>query len=81
MTKNTLLDYLTCGREIEFKFNDKMYSITQGVLDGKHVLSFCEFNQETTEVENPEDVLAIERNGVSVLTMIESISDDDIWIY
>ncbi len=81
MTKEKLLEYLSCGREIEFKYNEKMYSITQGVLDGKHVLSFCEFNLETTEVEKPEEVLDIERDGKTVLTMIESISDDDIWIY
>ena len=58
-----------------------MFSITQGILEGKHVFSFCEFNKETTEAENPEDVLEIERDGATVISMIQSISDNDIWIY
>ncbi len=81
MTKEKLLEYLNCGREIEFKFNNKMFSITQGILDSKHVFSFCEFDKETTEVEKPEDVLEIVQDGVTVISMIQSISDSDIWIY
>ena len=81
MTKEKLIDYLTCGREIEFKYNNKMYSITQGTLEGRHVLSFCEFDMESTEVEKPEDILCVERDGVTVMSMIQSINDDDFWIY
>ena len=40
MTKDLLADYIECGREIEFKYNGKMYSITYGIIEGKEVISF-----------------------------------------
>lgn len=81
MTKDQLLDYIIHGREIEFRYNGKMYSITYGTLDGKYVISFCEFYQETPEVEIPEDILTVERNGITVMQMLESLTENDIWIY
>lgn len=81
MTQEQLLDYVNHGREIEFRYNGKMYSITYGILEGKHVISFCEFYQDTTEVEVPEDIFTVERNGVTVIQMLESITEDDIWVY
>lgn len=58
-----------------------MYSITYGVIDGKNVISFCEFYQETTEVETVDELIKVERDGVTVLHMLESITEEDIWIY
>ena len=81
MSKEELIDYINCGREIEFRFNGKMYSITYGTINGKHVISFCEFYKETTEVENAEDIFLVSRNGISVPEMLESLTEDDIWIY
>lgn len=81
MTKEQLLDYMNHGREIEFRFNGKMHSITYGTLNGKHVISFCEFYQETTEAETPEEIFTVERNGITVIQMLESITEDDIWVY
>ena len=81
MNREQLLDLVNHGREIEFRFGGKYYSITYGTLNGRHVISFCEFNKETTEVETPEAVLNVTRDNVSVLDMIESLTEDDIWIY
>ena len=81
MNLDQLREYVSEGREIEFKFNGKMYSITYGVLDGKDVISFCEFYQETTEVETVDELIKVERDGVTVLHMLESITEEDIWIY
>ena len=81
MTVDKLRDYIECGNEIEFKFNGKDYSITYGTFDGKEKISFCEFYQETTEVDTFEDLLEVSRDGVSVLQMWESLSEDDVWIY
>jgi len=81
MTKQELYDYIDQGREIEFIFQNKKYSITYGVIEGKEVISFCEFYQETTEVETAEELMNVTRGGVSVLKMIESITEEDIWIY
>ena len=57
MTKEMLADYVECGNEIEFKFNNKMYSITYGIVDEKEVISFCEFYKETTEVESFDELI------------------------
>lgn len=81
MNLDQLREYVSEGREIEFKFNEKKYSITYGVIDGKDVISFCEFYQETTEVETVDELIKVERDGVTVLHMLESITEEDIWIY
>ena len=81
MNLDQLREYVSEGREIEFKFNGKKYSITYGVIDDKDVISFCEFYQETTEVESVNELIKVERDGVTVLHMLESITEEDIWIY
>ena len=81
MNIDQLREYVSEGREIEFKFNGKKYPITYGVIDGKDVISFCEFYQETTEVETVNELIKVERDGVTVLHMLESITEEDIWIY
>lgn len=81
MNLDQLREYVSEGREIEFKFNGKKYSITYGVIDDKDVISFCEFYQETTEVETVNELIKVERDGVTVLHMLESITEEDIWIY
>ena len=81
MNLDQIREYVSEGREIEFKFNEKKYSITYGVIDGKDVISFCEFYQETTEVETVDELIKVERDGVTVLHMLESITEEDIWIY
>ncbi|MBF1013087.1 MAG: hypothetical protein HXK83_08600 [Lachnospiraceae bacterium] len=81
MTKKLLIEYVDSGREIEFLYKGKKYSITYGRIDGKDVISFCEFYKETTEVETAEELLSVERDGISVLSMLQSLKEKDIWIY
>lgn len=81
MNKEQLLDYMNHGREIEFRYDGNMYSITYGTIDNEHVISFCEFYKESTEVKHAEEICTVARNGVTVLQMLESLSEDDIWIY
>ena len=58
-----------------------MYSITYGVLEGRTVISFCEFYKESTEVETPAELLKVERNNTTVLDMLNSLTEEDIWVY
>ncbi|MBQ7989731.1 MAG: hypothetical protein IJ251_01635 [Oscillospiraceae bacterium] len=81
MSKEELLDYLDSGREIEFKWNGNMYSITYGKINGRSVISFCEFYKESTEVETPAELLNVKRDNTTVLDMLQSLTDNDIWIY
>ena len=69
------------GREIEFLFEGRKYSITYGMVDDNEVISFCEFYQETTEVTTVGELLAIRRYGKSVEEMLSRLSDNDIWIF
>ena len=81
MHKEQLKEYVANGREIEFEYNSKEYSITYGIIDNKEVISFCEFYKETTEVQTYEELLKVSRDGVTVSEMWESLKEDDIWLY
>ena len=81
MTKQYLAELVECGREIEFKYQDKDYSITYGVVDGVQVISFCEFYKDTTEVTSFEDLLQVSRDGVTVLEMWETLTEENVWIF
>ena len=81
MTEALLKEHVDCGREIEFKYNDKMYSITYGIIDDEEVISFCEFYKETTEVKTFEELIEVSRDGVTVLQMWESLTEENVWIY
>lgn len=56
MNKEQLLNYIDHGRDIEFRFDRKMYSITYGTIENEHVISFCEFYKESTEVKHRRDL-------------------------
>ena len=81
MTRDSLIEYINQGREIEFQFKNKKYSITYGEHKGKEVISFCEFYKDSTEVMTTEELLCVTRDGVSVLEMWESISEENMWLF
>ncbi len=81
MNNNALKELIDSGREIEFIYNNKKYSITYGEINGVEVISFCEYYKESTEVTSFEELLKITRDGISVEKMINSISEDDIYIF
>ena len=55
--------------------------ITYGKINGRSVISFCEFYKESTEAETPAELLKIKRDNTTVLDMLQSLTDNDIWIY
>lgn len=81
MTKELLENYIECGREIEFKYKDKMYSITYSPTDDDDFISFCEFYKEPSNVKAFDELLNISRDGTTVLQMWNSLTEGDIWIY
>ncbi|MBP3753540.1 MAG: hypothetical protein J6I66_01615 [Lachnospiraceae bacterium] len=81
MDLQKLSEYILEGREIEFEYQGEKYSITYGVSDGKEIISFCRFYQETTEVTSVDELIKVERDGVTVLEMLKSLSEDKIWIF
>ena len=80
MTKEQLFQYISEGREIDFEYRGKKYSITYSPSWEDDYISFCEYYQYTSDVKTPDELIKVEREGTTVLEMLESISDDDIWI-
>jgi len=76
-----IYDLVESGREVEFEYDGKKYSITYGTVDDVEVISFCEFYKESTEVTTVDELLKVKRDGVSVEEMLLSLSEDDIWIF
>ena len=49
--------------------------------NGKEVISFCVFYKETTEVDTFEKLCEVKRYGKTVIEMVNSITEKDMWIY
>ena len=81
MKLESLIELINNGREIEFIFNNKKFSITYGIVNNMEVISFCEYYKESTEVNDINDLLNVKRDNKSVKEMWESLTTDDIWIY
>lgn len=81
MTKEELIEYVNCGREIEFEYNGKQFSITRSELEDDNRISFCEFYKESTEIDTPEELLTVERYGVTVEEMLASCAEEDICVF
>ena len=81
MQISELEDYIDTGRELEFKIDDKMCSITYGKIGDREVISFCEFNQPSTEVTSFEDLLKIDYKGKTLQAIWEELKPDNLWIY
>lgn len=81
MSIDEFKNLIDSGREIEFVFNNRKFSITYGLIDDEEVISFCEFYKETTEVKTFDELLKVKRYGVSVKEMIKKINENEIWIF
>ena len=81
MTREELTVLIETGREIEFTFNKKRYSITYYNDNREKYISFCEFYKEITDVSTVDELCKVKRDGVTVLEMLESIEECDMTIY
>ena len=81
MSKEELFDYIDQGHEIEFRYNGKKYSITYSPEGMEHFISFCEFYKEPSNVKTAEELLKVTRDGITVIKMLENLTEEDIWIY
>lgn len=81
MKAELLREYVQCGRELEFKHKGKMFSINYGIVNGREVISFCEFNHDSIEVSTFEELTAIKYQGTTLMDMWNNFTDDDLWVY
>lgn len=79
--KKQLNEYVSHGREIEFDYKGKKYSITYYGDKRKKWISFCEFYKEPIDCESVKELCDISWNGVKVIDMLSNIKDEDICIY
>lgn len=52
---NDLKEWIDTGREIEFTYDGKRYSITYGKKNGQECIYLCEFYKDDTEYESLDD--------------------------
>lgn len=81
MSISEFINLVDEGHEIEFIYEGRKYSVTYGVIDGKEVISFCEFYKDSVEVETVNELLEIIYNKKKVSDMIETLKEDDVWVF
>ena len=84
MSIDVLREYVYYGREIEFDYQNKKFSITYGkdpASGDGHIISFCEFYQEPIDVKTVDELLQAEWNGEKLKNIWESLTEEDVWIY
>ena len=78
MTSEELFNYIECGHEIEWNYQNKRFSITFFEDDTKQIgISFCEFYKPPIDVYAFEELIHINYNGVTVMEMLESLGDEE----
>lgn len=81
MTKNELTELVNQGREIEFTFKSKKYSITYYNDDREKYISFCEFYQEILDVATVNELWHSTYKGIKVQEIIRNLKDEDCVIF
>lgn len=70
-----------CNREIEFKYNNKRYSITYYNDNQEKYISFCEFYKEPIDVKNTKELLSLKIDNITLDKVFESLTDSAFDIY
>ena len=81
MTKEQLFEWVDTGRELEFNYKRKDYSITYFRKNRKICISFCEFYKETLDVATVDELWNSTYRGIKLSDMLSSIPEDDVYVY
>ena len=81
MTIEVLKKWVRTGREIEFNYKGKDYSITYYNDDRKDFISFCEAYDETVDVATVDELWNSTYKGIKLSEMLSSIPEDDVYVY
>ena len=81
MTKEQLFEWVDTGRELEFNYKGKGYSITYFRKNRKICISFCEFYKETLDVATVDELWISTYKGIKLSDMLSSIPEDDVYVY
>ena len=81
MTTDVLKKWVRTGRELEFSYKGKDYSITYYNDDRKDFISFCEAYDETVDVATVDELWNSTYKGIKLSDMLSSIPEDDVYVY
>ena len=81
MTIDVLKKWVRTGRELEFSYKGKDYSITYYNDDRKDFISFCEAYDETVDVATVDELWNSAYKGIKLSDMLSSIPEDDVYVY
>ncbi len=81
MTIDVLKKWVRTGRELEFNYKGKDYSITYYNDNRKDFISFCEAYDETVDVATVDELWNSTYKGIKLSDMLSSIPEDDVYVY
>lgn len=81
MTKEQLFKWVDTGRELEFNYKGKDYSIIYFRKNRKIYISFCEFYKETLDVATVDELWNSTYKGIKLSDMLSSIPEDKVDVF
>lgn len=81
ISKQQLKNLVSHGREIEFEYEGKKYSITYYNDNRKKRISFCEFYKKPIDCSNVDELCDISWDGIKVIDMLSTVKDKDTCIF
>jgi hypothetical protein len=81
VTKEQLFKWVRTGRELEFNYKGKDYSITYYNDDRKDFISFCEAYDETVDVATVDELWNSTYKGIKLSDMLSSIPEDKVDVF
>lgn len=78
MTKEQLKHLVETGREIEFDYKGKQYSITYYLDNREDYISFCEFYKETLDVKDVDTLWNSTYKNMNVGEILSSLAEKDM---
>ena len=81
MKRKEIEELIQTGREIEFSYKNKRYSITYCCDKRSNYISYWEINTEPKDVSSVEELLALTIDGLTLEQVLNNIPNDDIDIF
>lgn len=81
MTKEILNELIATGREIEFDYKGKKYSIIYFKENNEKIISFCEYYKDTLDVRSADELWNSTYNNISIEEMLSSLSEDEYSVF
>lgn len=83
MTKEELKELVETGREMEFEYKGKDYSITypDEASTANCNISFCEYHKDTFDCFTVDELWNGLYHGMRISDVLSSLAEEDVWIY